>query len=155
MPSPPDTRRCRSAVNGGWPMKLDPSKAFLGVGLSFPVAVAPDGSVALSAYEDDIREAILIILQTEPGERCMRPDFGAGLAALTFEPLNTTTMALARHQTEQALVTWEPRITVEDVAVSTDANVRNCLNIDIRYRVRATNTFYNLVFPFYLLEGRT
>jgi hypothetical protein len=31
---------------------------------------------------------------------------------------------------------------------------RNRLDIDIRYRVRATNTFYNLVYPFYLREGR-
>ncbi len=84
----------------------------------------------------------------------MRPDFGAGLRALVFEPLNTTTMALVRHRVEQALVVWEPRIEVMEVAVTTSPQTRNRIDLEIRYRVRATNTFYNLVFPFFLQEGR-
>ena len=83
----------------------------------------------------------------------MRPDFGAGLNALVFEPLNTTTMALVQHRVELALVTWEPRILVESVQVSTNPEERNLLMIEVSYRVRLTNTFYNLVYPFYLLEG--
>jgi uncharacterized protein len=69
-----------------------------------------------------------------------------------FEPMNTTTIALVRHRVEQALITWEPRI--DNVTVEVRAEpTRGRLNIDVRYRVRATNTFYNLVYPFYLLEG--
>jgi phage baseplate assembly protein W len=82
----------------------------------------------------------------------MRPDFGAGLQALVFEPMNTTTMALIRHRVEEALITWEPRIDNITVQV-TNGSPRGQLMIDIRYRVRATNTFFNLVYPFYLLEG--
>ena len=63
-------------------------------------------------------------------------------------------MALARHQVSQALIAWEPRIDVEQVTVTADGAAGNALRIEIRYRVRATNTFYNLVFPFYLQEGR-
>ena len=85
-------------------------KAFLGRGWAFPVRLAADGEIALAAYEDDVREAVRIILGTIQGERAMRPDFGAGLHALVFEPLNTTTMALVRHRVEEALVIWEPRI---------------------------------------------
>jgi phage baseplate assembly protein W len=126
---------------------------FLGTGWAFPIAVAPGGAISLSADEEDIRQAISIILGTTPGERVMRPDFGAGLQALVFEPINQTTMALAKHHVEQALVRWEPRI--DSVTVSVDAEPRlGRLLIDIRYRVRATNVFYNLVYPFYLLEGR-
>jgi phage baseplate assembly protein W len=133
----------------------DPAKAFLGVGWAHPVV--PDRSqedVALAEYEEDIRQAVLLILETDLGERVMRPDFGSGLRSLVFEPLNTTTKALVRHRVEEALVTWEPRIDMEDVMVTADGLTRNRLDVEIRYRVRTTNTFYNLVFPFFLEEGR-
>ena len=129
------------------------SKAFLGVGWSFPVAADETGEVALAAYEEDVREAVRIILGTNPGERVMRPDFGAGLQALIFEPINTTTMALAKHRVEEALIIWEPRIDNIAVQVSAEPEIGR-LMLDIRYRIRATNTFYNLVYPFYLLEGK-
>jgi phage baseplate assembly protein W len=90
---------------------------------------------------------------TEPGERVMRPDFGAGLARFVFEPVNTTTMALVRTRVHDALVDWEPRIEVVEVTVRTDAAERNLLLIDMSYRVRSTNTLHNLVYPFYLREA--
>ena len=83
----------------------------------------------------------------------MRPDFGAGLQALVFEPINTTTMALVRHRVEEALIVWEPRIDRITVQVEADPP-QGRLMIEIRYRVRTTNTFYNLVYPFYLLEDK-
>ena len=62
-------------------------------------------------------------------------------------------LAVARHRVEQALILWEPRI--DNIAVKGDAQPKvGQLNLDIRYRVRTTNTFYNLVYPFYLQEGR-
>jgi len=134
-------------------MEINEEKAFLGIGWSFPVSFNSAGEIASSAYEEDIREAIRIILGTNPGERIMRPDFGAGLRALAFEPINTTTLALAKHRVEEALILWEPRIDKIGVAVSAEPDAGK-LTINIRYRVRATNTFYNLVYPFYLLEGK-
>jgi phage baseplate assembly protein W len=62
-------------------------------------------------------------------------------------------MSLVQHYAEEALVTWEPRIDSVAVGVSADAP-RGRLMLDVRYRVRTTNTFYNLVYPFYLMEGR-
>lgn len=129
-------------------------KAFLGVGWSFPIHVDADGSIAMASFEEDIRQAVLIILETNLGERVMRPDFGAGLSALVFEPLNTTTAELARHHAEQALITWEPRIDLLLLRAVIAGASANRLDIEIQYRVRATNTFYNLVYPFYLQEGR-
>jgi phage baseplate assembly protein W len=126
--------------------------AFLGQGWAFPVRVEGEDA-ALSAEERDVQEAIGIILATNRGERAMRPDFGADLAAFVFEPMNTTTMALVRHRVEQALVQWEPRITVQRVAVERGDPEPGLLRIGIDYVVRRTNTFYNLVYPFYLLEG--
>jgi phage baseplate assembly protein W len=128
-------------------------KGFLGRGIAFPVAVDRNGSVALAEYEEDIRQAVRIILDTDLGERVMRPDFGADLRSLVFEPINTHTIALARHRVEQALILWEPRIDSISMIVKAQPET-GLLNIDIRYRVRTTNTFYNLVYPFYLQEGR-
>lgn len=130
------------------------TRGFLGVGWAHPLSTDPVGDVNLAQYEDDIRQAVQIILGTASGERVMRPDFGCGLYKLTFEPINQTTMALARHAVEEALVTWEPRIDKVTVGVREDG-ARGQLLIDINYRVRSTNTFYNLVYPFYLSEART
>jgi phage baseplate assembly protein W len=129
-------------------------KAFLGVGWAFPVTADPSGEAAFAAHEDDVRQAIQIILGTDPGERVMRPDFGAGLKALVFEPIGASTAALVRHRVEEALVRWEPRIDVLDVSVTDDGPAGNRLLVKIDYRIRSTNTFYNLVYPFYLLEGQ-
>ena len=130
-------------------------KAFLGFGWAFPVTLDEQGEVAMAAHEEDVREAIRIILSTNYGERVMRPDFGAGLRALLFEPMTATTLSLAQHHVERALIEWEPRIDLVSVDASFDAGdpSRGRILIDIQYRVRATNTFYNLVYPFYLLEA--
>ena len=135
--------------------QLDPQKAFLGVGWSFPPCLGADGAIALVAYEEDVRQSILIILGTNPGERVMRPDFGAGLNAFLFEPISFTTMQRVKQRVEEALIDWEPRIDVETVRVSNDRSEPGKLMINIDYRVRATNTRANLVYPFYLEEGST
>ena len=128
-------------------------KAFLGQGWAFPLQFEESGEVALAAYEEDVRQSIRLILGTNQGERVMRPDFGANIQAMTFEPISATTTALMKHRVEQALITWEPRIDNITVNVTAEPPLGRLL-IEIHYRVRETNTFYNLVYPFYLLEGR-
>ena len=80
-------------------------------------------------------------------------EFGAGLRALVFEPLTATTRALVQHRVREALVRFEPRIDVVEVGVELRPGAEAAVLVDVEYRVRATNTFYNLVYPFYLLEG--
>ena len=129
-------------------------KAFLGRGWAYPVTIdAMTGDIALVDHEEDIAQAVRLIIETGRGERVMRPDFGAGLNEFVFEPINTTTMALIRHRVEEALVTWEPRIRVQAVEVTADQASLGRIDIAIEYEVRSTNTFYNLVYPFYLQEG--
>lgn len=132
---------------------LDDKKAFLGIGWAFAVCLNKDGTITTAAYEEDIRQAIRIILGTNQGERVMRPEFGAGLNAFVFEPVNPTTMQLVKKRIEEALIDWEPRIDVLQVKVGSDAGEHNKLLIDVEYRVRATNTLANIVYPFYLQEG--
>lgn len=133
----------------------DPQKAFLGVGWAFPPCIEADGAVSLVAYEEDIRQSIRIILGTNPGERVMRPEFGAGLNAFLFESVSFSTMQRVKQRVQEALIDWEPRIDVEEVRVQNDRSEPGKLTINIEYRVRATNTRGNLVYPFYLQEGAT
>ena len=128
------------------------TKEFLGRGWQFPVAVDTTGKIALSEYEQDIRESIRLILLTAPGERVMRPDFGAGLHTFVFASMSATTLGAIQAAVQKALIQWEPRIQVLAVHVTPERSDIGKVLIDIDYRVRATNTTFNLVFPFYLEE---
>jgi uncharacterized protein len=127
-------------------------KAHLGVGWAFPIKPV-NGGLAFARYEDDIERAIPIILLTEPPERPMLPEFGAGLRRFVFEPSSPATWRSMEQTVQRALVDWEPRINVENVTVTPDAVEPNLLLIAIDFVVRATDTSYNRVYPFYLLAG--
>lgn len=127
---------------------------FVGSGWAFPVGVAPTGSVALVSGEDEIEQAIWIVLSTQPGERPMRPDFGCGIQDYVFANADATTAGRIAYEVRMALGRWEPRIDVIDVKVLVDADDRTVLYIDIGYRIRATNSTRNLVFPFYTIPGQ-
>ncbi len=128
-------------------------KAFLGVGWSFPPCTTPDGATQIAKYEQDIDQAIRIIIGTDWGERVMRPDFGAGLRSFVFGPLSQTTIQRIQTRVQESLIKWEPRIDVESVVATVTPAERNKLVIAVTYRVRSTNTRNNLVYDFYLQEG--
>ena len=133
---------------------MDERKAFLGRGWAMPVALDPrTGLVASVAYEEDIRQSILIILETAPGERVMRPDFGCGIHELVFAAMDSTTLQRVRSIVEEALRRCEARIDVLNVNVDEAATSEGKLLVEIEYRVRKTNQLGNLVFPFYFREG--
>ena len=129
------------------------TKAFLGVGWSFPVKPV-GGRLQFAAYEDDVEQAIQIILLSERGERPMLPELGGGLRGFLFEPNSPATRYAIERVVRAALIDWEPRIDVERVEVTSDEVQPNLLLIHVDYVVRATNSFYNRVYPFYLLEAR-
>lgn len=130
------------------------AKDFLGRGWKFPVNTDSSGKIVLSQFEEDIREAIRIILLTSKGERVMRPQFGAGLHDLVFETMSVTNIGSIQATVQDALIEWEPRIELLLVNVEADPGEIGKLLIDIDYRVRATNTQFNLVFPFYVSTAR-
>ncbi len=131
------------------------AKEFLGRGWKFPVGVDPKGEIKMSEYEEDIKEAIWIIISTAKGERVMRPDFGCGIHDFVFASINTSTIGLIESTVRDALTTWEPRIELKEVKVSADRASDGKLMISVDYRVRSTNNEFNLVYPFYLTEGAT
>ena len=110
----------------------------LGRGISFPPRVGPDGRIAWSAGETNIREAIRIILLTEQRERLMLPEFGGGLGLLLFEPNTVTTRHLLQDRIDRALAEWEPRILVESVSVEQDPSDPEAAIATITYKLVAT-----------------
>jgi phage baseplate assembly protein W len=125
----------------------------LGRGWRFPLQLDEQGEVVYAEGEESIQEAIWIILSTAFGERLMHPDFGCGIHDLLFEPNNTSTSGLARFYVEDALQRWEPRIELEEVEVQADPGMPGLLLIGVAYRIRATDSRFNLVYPFYLTRG--
>jgi phage baseplate assembly protein W len=123
---------------------------FLGLGWDFPVGLDNEGQIAMAGSEENIRQAMWMILGTAKGERVMRPDFGCGIHDLVFGVKSAGTAGQVAREVRQALVRWEPRIELSEVTVSDDPVFPNRLLIEIAYRVRATNNRFNLVYPFYL-----
>ena len=106
--------------------------------MAFPPRVAPDGRIAWSEGEDNIRESMRVILMTEPNERLRLPQFGAGLNRFLFEPNTTTTRHQIKDRIVKALALWEPRINVESVDVDADADDPEAAIATIVYRLVAT-----------------
>jgi phage baseplate assembly protein W len=133
--------------------QTDHSSEFLGAGIAFPLHVNENGLIAMNALEDHVRQSILLILQTAKGERVMRPDFGARLSDLTFEPVTQATITLAEHYVKEALTRFEPRIVISKVEITVNPQEPDHLLIGLQYRVRSTDTTFNLVYPFYIERG--
>lgn len=126
---------------------------FLGSGWAFPVDVNARGRIALSHREQDIEQAIKIILLTPKGQRVMRPEFGCQIHDLIFAPNDSNTAGLAAYYVEDALAMWEPRIEVINVDVSPDPAEPARILITIDYEVKQIHDRRSLVFPFYRIPG--
>jgi uncharacterized protein len=128
---------------------------FIGSGWAFPLRVNARGGIALARREEDVQEAIRIILSTPIGERRMRPRFGCGVHDLTFATNDPATHGLIRYHVVQALTLWEPRIELGEnsVRVHVDPDDSARVLVEITYVLRSTNQQRNLVFPFYLIPG--
>ncbi|HZS38450.1 MAG TPA: GPW/gp25 family protein [Polyangia bacterium] len=126
------------------------ARNFFGKGWKYPVEVARTGGIAMSEHEEAIRQSILIVLGTAPGERVMRPHFGCEIHELVYAPNNVNTAGLAAHYCIDALTKWEPRIDDVEAEAEPSPDDPNQLNLYIKYKVRATNNSRNLVYPFYL-----
>jgi hypothetical protein len=129
-------------------------REFLGRGWRFPIRVNARGGLSYSSGEQDIQEAIWIILATCRNERQMLPRFGSGIHSYVFAPNSPTTQGNIAHEVRRALTTWESRIDVLDVRVQSSADEPNKLLIRVDYRVRSNTALHNLVYPFYITEGK-
>jgi phage baseplate assembly protein W len=128
--------------------------AFLGRGWSFP----PDfdrGSAGVAMVEDerDILESLRILFGTQLGERLLQPKYGLDMQELLFESMSTTMRTLLEERVKIAILVYEPRIEPLTLRVASGDPGSGELHIELEYKVRATNSRYNMVFPFYR-DGR-
>lgn len=96
------------------------------------------GGVAMVEGSDSVRQAILLLLSTRPGERVMRPEYGCHLHRLLFTPNDDTTAGLAIHYVRRALERWEPRVEILRLDAGRNPVRAEVLDIFLLYRVRAT-----------------
>ncbi len=127
-------------------------REFLGQGLAFPLQVTPRGEISLTRGEVDIMQSIRIILETSPGERVMRPEFGCRAKELLFAPRNSAVIGLMADYVDRALQRWEPRIEVQSVEVEPDPDHDGALLVEINYRIKDTHDERSIVYPFYISE---
>lgn len=133
---------------------MDEAKAFLGRGFPFPPRIDPStGKFVMVESEDDIKEAVYIILMTRLRERAMLPDFGCNMHDYVFDIPDVEMKQKLARDIKDALMKYEPRIINVLVDAEMDRSNLGKLNLSIEYTVRATNNPYNLVFPYYLEEG--
>jgi phage baseplate assembly protein W len=117
------------------------------------LSTTPTGQVAMVGGDDSIRQALMLLLSTVPGERLMRPDYGSYLHRLLFASNDQTTAGLAIHYVRQAIRRWEPRVSIVDIDANIDPDIDSQLNITLTYRVLATLSMDTLMYPLDLAGG--
>jgi uncharacterized protein len=106
--------------------------------MSFPPRVGPDGRVAWSEGETNVRESIRVILMTEQPERLRNPKFGGSLGKFLFEPNTVSTRRSIQDRIQRELGQWEPRIRIESVNVDPDPADPQAAIATITYKLVAT-----------------
>src|SRR5689334_10624656 len=118
------------------PVQTDPRQPRF---LDFPYAVGGGGTPRTTTADDHLRDLIVQVLFTNPGERVNVPDFGVGVQRLVFVPNNETLRTSAQFLITTSLQRWlGDRITIEQVGVASDAGVEHVVTIEIAYTVKAT-----------------
>jgi uncharacterized protein len=141
--------KARNIIGRGWRFPVKPDSR----GRLRYLGPEPERNAVDADGGEKIRQSIWLILSTAPGERLMMPSFGCGIHDLVFEPNSAALRGTIQAKILESLQRWEPRVDVLDVRVDSPTQASNVLNIRIDYRIRANNSFYNLVYPFFISEG--
>ena len=129
-------------------------EAFLGKGWSFPPEFFSSGAaVGMVSDEEDIKQSLTILFGTSLNERVMFSSYGCDLSRYQFEEIDNALINGLTGIIEDAIVDYEPRITVDVVDISQSSDEVGLLLISIQYTIRATNNRYNMVYPFYISEA--
>jgi len=127
---------------------------FLGRGWSFPPKFKTiSKTIEMVTDEEDIQQSLNLLLSTTPGERIMKPEYGCDLQSMVFAQLDSHTEQEIISMITDAILMFEPRITLEEVEVDSSDMLDGKLFIKIDYTIRKINIRTNIVFPFYLTEG--
>lgn len=129
--------------------------SFLGKGWSFPPTFHKEVTNGIEMVENDvdIQQSLEILLNTNKGERVMLPDYGCDLQTFLFESINDSKMYFLKEIIRSAIITYEPRIELNDVIVDYSDYQDGVIRVKLDYTIASTNTRFNLVFPYYKVEG--
>lgn len=133
---------------------MDSNPSFLGVGWSFPPSFGLGGAdLATVKGAEDIHQSLEILFGTLPGERILREDYGCDLREFQFEEMDRTLINRLTTQISEAILYHEPRIILDDLEISESGSRDGLLLISLQYTITATNSRYNMVYPFHILES--
>ncbi|GGA83725.1 baseplate protein [Neiella marina] len=130
------------------------NQGFLGKGWQFPPNFSrASGQVSLVEGEQDIEQSLRILLATNAGERFLVPEYGLDMQSQLFESPNSTARNLLKDRIVRTLLIHEPRIKVLQLTLD-DSNLNEGkLILSLDYQIRASNSRFNLVYPYYLTDG--
>jgi len=127
---------------------------FTGRGWSFPPEFNKSTrQTSMTTGRDDVERSLEILLGTVRGERVMRPDYGSNLDEMMFESFDQSIKTYLVQSVETAILYHEPRIEPLRVELDESELPEGKILIEIEYRIRATNSRHNMVYPFYIEEG--
>lgn len=128
---------------------------FLGIGWKFPPSFSKlNKEVEMIRDEFNVHNSLEVLLATLPGERIMQPLYGCSLQDFMFEPLTTGLVTRMTDRIESAIISFEPRVKVLRIEIEDLVVEQGKVNIHVHYEIKSTNSRYNLVYPFYIEEGR-
>jgi uncharacterized protein len=124
--------------------------SFLGCGWSFPPEfVASSGDVVMTTEQETIESSLRVLFGTAAGERFLVPTYGLDMHEMQFEPMSTSMRTYLEDRIKTAILIHEPRITLLGLVVNEPGEPDGTMQILVEYEIRATNSRYNLVYPFY------
>ena len=130
------------------------NKSFLGTGWAFPPTFKKSLQTnEMVSDEQDILQSLQILFSTQLKERVMRSEYGCDLSPLLYENITTTLKTKIKADIENAILLFEPRISLENVLFKSDDENTGIIYLEIVFKVKSTNSRKNFVYPFYLEEG--
>ena len=107
--------------------------------LDYPYGIAADGAARTTTAGDHLRDLIVQVLFTNPGERVNLPEFGVGIQRLVFAPNSSALLASTQFLVSVNLSRWlGDRINVERVDVTSVAGEEETVTIEIGYLEKRT-----------------
>jgi phage baseplate assembly protein W len=135
---------------------MSDATSFLGQGWAFPPEFTSGGrDVVMAADVEDIKQSLEILFRTRLNERIMQEDYGCSLDEFMFEETGSETLNRMEYMIKDAILYHEARIELNSLQFDLDRATEGLLLIQLDFTVPASNSRYNMVYPFYLQEGES
>ncbi len=129
------------------------SNSFLGTGWDFPPTFSKQtNGIEMTTGKEDIENSLSILFSTSVGERIMQNKYGCNLNHLLFESINTSLITYTEGLVRHAILMFEPRIKLHNLSIDAGEQNNGIVNILVDYTIKATNSRYNYVYPYYIAE---